>query len=376
EKGGNERLGEQDRILEKGRKSRLAPGTLRASLVALNPRTGEILGMVGGRDYAASQLNRAVEANRQPGTVFKPIVYATALNSQFDESEEKLTPASVFMDAPETFLYGNGQTYSPDNFGKKYSNRNVSLREGLVHSLNVVTVRVAQQVGFSKIARMAERLGLPRPQPFPALALGTAEATPLQVASAYTAFANNGELATSRSLKRVTYADGGSISETKPVTQQVLKPEISWLMTNILQDVLNRGTAARARSMGFSATAAGKTGTSRDGWFAGYTPNLVCVVWVGFDDNSELGLEGAKSALPIWTQFMKAALAERPDLAGDFPAKPDGIVSAEIDPTTGLLATEQCPEHKTEYFIEGSEPKEYCDHSPEHPEIPPPTPDF
>ncbi|HMG35738.1 MAG TPA: PBP1A family penicillin-binding protein, partial [Blastocatellia bacterium] len=366
DKAVNDTLAQLDQIFAKRKKNPIPPGTLQASLVALNPRTGEILAMVGGRDYAASQLNRAVEANRQPGSVFKPIVYATALNSQFDESEEKLTTASLFLDAPETFLYGNGQTYSPDNFGKTYSNRNVSLREGLVHSLNVVTVRIAQKVGYSKIARMAERLGLPRPQPFPALALGTAEATPLQVASAYTAFANSGELVAARSLKRVTYSDGAPISEMKPVMQAVLKPEISWLMTNILQDVLNRGTAARARAMGFTATAAGKTGTSRDGWFAGYTPNLVCVVWVGFDDNSELGLEGAKSALPIWTQFMKAALTERPELGGDFLPKPDGIVSVEIDPTTGLLATDQCPERKTEFFIDGSEPKEFCDHSPEH----------
>jgi penicillin-binding protein 1B len=140
----------------------------------------------------------------------------------------------------------------------------------------------------------------------------------------------------------------------------------------MMQDVLSRGTAARARAMGFTATAAGKTGTSRDGWFAGYTPNLVCAVWVGFDDNSELGLEGAKSALPIWTAFMKAALAARPELGGDFAPKPDDIITADVDPATGLLATEQCPEHRTEYFIQGSEPTELCDHSPENPdEVPP-----
>jgi len=369
DKAVNDTLTHLDQIFARRKKNPIKPGTLQAALVALNAKTGEVLAMVGGRDYAQSQLNRAVEAYRQPGSVFKPIVYATALNTAYDGTEvDRITPASAFMDAPETFTYGRGETYSPENFGKKYSNQNVMLREGLVHSLNVVTVRVAEKVGLSKIARMAERLGLPRPQPFPALALGTAEATPLQVASAYTAFANGGELATPRVLKRITYADGGAISETKPQTQQALKPDIAWLMTNIMQDVLNRGTASRARAMGFSATAAGKTGTSRDGWFAGYTPNLVCAVWVGFDDNSELGLEGAKSALPIWTQFMKAALALRPELAGEFPAKPESIVMAEIDPTTGLLATEKCVERKTEYFIEGSEPKEFCEHSPEKPD--------
>src|SRR4029078_1176123 len=169
---------------------------------------------------------------------------------------------------------------------------------------------------------------------------------------AYTAFANSGNRTEARILKRMTEASGLGGTETSPRSQSVIRPQIAWLMTNILQDVLNHGTGARARAMGFNAMAAGKTGTSRDGWFAGYTPNLVCVVWVGFDDNSELGLEGAKSALPIWTSFMKAALALRPELGGEsFPAPPDSLVSAEIDPTTGLLATDKCLARRTEYFI-------------------------
>ena len=371
DKAVNDTLTSLDQIFVKRKKNPVPAGTLQAALVALNAKTGEILAMVGGRDYGQSQLNRAVDANRQPGSVFKPIVYATALNSAYDENaEEKITPASLFMDAPETFLYGRGQTYSPENFGKAYSNQNVALREGLVHSLNVVTVRIAEKVGYPKISRLAEKLGLPRPQPFPALALGTAEATPLQVASAYTAFANGGLRSESRPIKRVTNSDGVGLTEPKSQTQQGLKPEISWLMTNIMQDVLNRGTGSRARAMGFTGTAAGKTGTSRDGWFAGYTPNIVCVVWVGFDDNSELGLEGAKSALPIWTAFMKAAVALRPELGGDsFPPAPDGLVTEDIDPTTGLIATDQCPTRKTEYFIMGTQPQQPCEaHSGEHPE--------
>jgi penicillin-binding protein 1B len=368
DKAVNDTLANLDQIFAKRKKNPVPPGTLQAALVAMNPKTGDILAMVGGRDYSKSQLNRAVEANRQPGSVFKPIVYATALNSAFEGGlEDAITPASTFLDSPETFLYGVGQTYSPDNFGKTYSNEQVSLRDGLVHSLNVVTVRVAEKIGYSRVARMAQKLGLPRPQPYPALALGTAEATPLQIATAYTAFANAGTLTESRTIKYVTQADGVGVSENKPRTQNALRPEVSWLMTSIMQDVLNRGTAARARAMGFSGTAAGKTGTSRDGWFAGYTPNLVCVVWVGFDDNSELGLEGAKSALPIWTSFMKAALALRPELGGDsFPKMPDGIVQAEIDPATGLLASESCPARRMEYFIQGTEPTAQCDHSAVH----------
>jgi penicillin-binding protein 1B len=370
DKAVNDTLASLDNIFAKRKKNPVPRGTLQAALVAMNPKTGEILAMTGGRDYSQSQLNRAVDANRQPGSVFKPIVYAAALNTAYEDTGEGIiTPASLFLDAPETFYYGRGQTYSPDNFGKTYSDRDVTLREALVHSLNVVTVRVAEKVGFNRIARLAGKLGLQKVRPYPALALGSAEATPLQVASAYTAFANGGVRVEARGLNRITRADGNTLSETTTDTQQVLRPEIAWLMTNIMQDVLNRGTAARARGMGFSATAAGKTGTSRDGWFAGYTPNLVCIVWVGFDDNSELGLEGAKSALPIWTSFMKQALALRPELGGDSFPKPDGIVSVEIDPTTGLLATEQCAEKVTEYFIEGTQPEETCDaHSGDHTE--------
>jgi penicillin-binding protein 1B len=372
DKAVNDTLASLDKVFSNRKKNPIPPGTLQAALVALNAKTGEILAMVGGRDYAQSQLNRAVDANRQPGSVFKPIVYATALNTAFEDTAgDVITPATMFLDAPETFYYGRGQTYSPENFGKKYSNRDVTLRDALVHSLNVVTVRLAETVGFTKVARMAERLGLPRPQPFPALALGTAEATPLQVASTYTVFANEGELVEARAVKRMTNSDGISIVESRREARSVLRPEVSWLMTNFMEDVLNRGTAARARAMGFSGLAAGKTGTSRDGWFAGYTPNLVCVVWVGFDDNSELGLEGSKSALPIWTAFIKQALSLRPELGGDGFPKPASIVSAEIDPMTGMLATELCPTRRTEHFIEGTQPEEMCNaHSGEDPELP------
>jgi penicillin-binding protein 1B len=359
-------LAQLDPLFSKRKKNPVPPGTLQAALVAMNAKTGEILAMTGGRDYSASQLNRAVEANRQPGSVFKPIVYAAALNTAFEKgNDDAITPATVFMDAPKTFLYGGSKTYDPGNFGDKYSNKNVTVRDALVHSLNVVTVEIAEKVGYGKVAQMAQKLGLPRPQALPSTALGAAEATPLQVAQAYTAFANGGSLSDAIALKRVTNSDGTMISEPKSQKQQALRPEIAWLMTSIMQDVLSRGTASRARSMGFNAVAAGKTGTSRDGWFAGYTPNLVCAVWVGFDDNSELGLEGAKSALPIWTAFMKQALASRPELGGSEFAKPDGISSAEIDPSSGLLADEAvCPVHRTEYFIEGTQPTETCSSQP------------
>jgi penicillin-binding protein 1B len=159
-------------------------------------------------------------------------------------------------------------------------------------------------------------------------------------------------------IRRITNSNGVNVVDTKPDTRPVIKPEIAWLMTSLMQDVMTRGTAARAKSL--ASIAAGKTGTSRDGWFAGYTSNIVCVVWVGFDDNSELGLEGAKSALPIWLSFMNQALKLRPDLAGNGFTKPEGIVESEIDPATGLLASPLCPQKRIEYFIQGTEPKDIC----------------
>ncbi len=369
DKAVNDGLAALDPIFSKRKKNPIAAGTLQAALVAINPKTGEILAMTGGRDYSASQLNRAIEANRQPGSVFKPIVYAAALNTAYEDGfNDAITPATVFLDAPETFRYGKGQTYEPGNFGDTYSNKDVTVRDALVRSLNVVTVRIAERVGYYKVTQMAEKLGLPRPQALPSTALGAAEATPLQVATAYTAFANSGALAEAVAIKRLTDANGGTLTENKAQKKQVMRPEIAWLMTSIMQDVLNRGTAARARQMGFTATnAAGKTGTSRDGWFAGYTPNLVCAVWVGFDDNSELGLEGSKSALPIWAAFMRQALASRPDLGGGEFTKPDSITSAEIDPATGLIWDSACPNHRPEYFIEGTEPQTTCSSKPLQP---------
>jgi penicillin-binding protein 1B len=181
---------------------------------------------------------------QQPGVTINQLALLIACHAHPKPVVTNILP---FLDAPETFYYGGSKSYSPDNFGKTYSNRDVTVRDGLVHSLNVVTVRIAEKVSYSKVARMAEKLGLPRPQPLPALALGTAEATPLQVAQAYTAFANSGNLTTARTIKRITNSDGISIIEIRPETQAVLRPEVGWLMTNIMQDVLNKGTAARAR---------------------------------------------------------------------------------------------------------------------------------
>ncbi|HEV2883080.1 MAG TPA: PBP1A family penicillin-binding protein [Pyrinomonadaceae bacterium] len=341
--------------LDKVYAKRVPPGTLQASLVAMNAETGEVVAMVGGRDYEKSQLNRATDAMRQPGSVFKPFVYATALNTAFDPIPRVITAATTYMDEPKTFTFDD-QEYSPGNFGDSYANAPVTLRDALVHSKNVITVDVAMEVTIGRVMNLAARAGLPKPaRAYPAMALGTNEATPLQVASAYTTFANLGTRSTPIAINRVTTGRGATIAAPATQKSEVLRPEVAYLMTSMMKEVVNRGTAARVRARGFKYNVAGKTGTSRDGWFAGYTPNLVCVVYVGFDDGSPLNLTGADSALPIWADFMSAALAAHPEWTGDWQM-PGGLEQASIDPRTGLLAAADSPAKRTELFIAGTAP--------------------
>jgi penicillin-binding protein 1B len=355
--------------LDKLEAKRAPEGTVQAALVAMNAHTGEIVAMVGGRDYTRSQLNR-VEALRQPGSAFKPFVYATALNTAYDPVPRVITPATIFKDEPKTFTYDN-QEYSPGNMGDKYSMQPVTLRDAIVHSLNVVTVDVAMEVSIGRVMNLAAKAGLPRvPHAYPAMALGTAEATPLQIASAYTAFAANGTRTTPVAITRVTTGRGTTIAQPTAQKNEVLRPEVAYVMTSFMKDVVNRGTAAPIRARGFKFNVAGKTGTSRDGWFAGYTPDLVCVVWVGFDDGSQLGLTGAASALPIWADFMNAALTAHPEWVGDWPM-PEGIQQLDVDPTTGDIAKADAPNKRAELFINGTSPSSENEASDEMAQEPP-----
>jgi penicillin-binding protein 1B len=369
-------LTKQLAALDKIQAKRFEPGTLQAALVAMNAKTGEIVAMVGGRDYAKSQLNRAADALRQPGSVFKPFVYATALNTAYDPVPRVITPATTYMDEPKTFTYDN-QEYSPGNFGESYSHEPVTLRDGLVHSLNVVTVEVAMEVTIGRVMSLAAKAGLPKPaRSYPAMALGTSEATPLQIASAYTSFANLGTRVTPIAINRITTGTGVTIAAPTAQRNEVLRPEVAYVMTSFMKDVVNRGTAAPVRQRGLKAVLAGKTGTSRDGWFAGYTPNLVCAVWVGFDDGSQLGLTGANSALPIWSDFMQVALAEHPEWDGDWDM-PAGIEQVEVNPKTGAPTAPGDTEKRTEFFINGtgpSEPTATPEEEATPPELPEPTP--
>jgi penicillin-binding protein 1B len=305
-----------------------------AALVALNPTTGDVLAMVGGRSYAESQMNRATDARRQPGSTFKPFVYAAAL-------EDGMSPVQTFMDAPREFVYDRNKTYRPANYGGGYSMQEVPMRTGLVKSLNVVTVDVALQTGLARIANLAQQFGLPKPERYPSLALGTKEVTPLQLASAYATFVNDGLHVTPRVITSINEPPG---SHNEPGdARQIVSPQTAYMITNMLGAVIERGTAKKARGTAKGTAIAGKTGTSRDGWFVGYTPNLVCAVWIGFDDNQQLGLTGAEAALPAWSEFISGAVDLRPDLGGANFECPEGMEFVEIDSSTGLLSTVNCP---------------------------------
>jgi penicillin-binding protein 1B len=335
-------------------------GKAEAALIAVDPRSGEILAFVGGRSYNQSQYNRAIVSRRQPGSVFKPFVYLTAFEQALEQGRTDITAASIVNDEPETFEFDD-QVWTPENYEGKYDGP-ITFRHALAHSRNLATIHVAQQAGYDHVSELWQRLGVGNPpKPYPSIALGVFEATPFEIATAYTLFPNGGAIRPLREIMRITR---GGKDVTKPDTRpmrRVASAATTFLVTNMMRSVLNEGTAASARSAGFTLDAAGKTGTTndlRDAWFAGFTPELLTVVWVGFDDNQPVGLSGSQAALPIWTQFMKAALAGRSNVS--FQA-PEGISFAVIDPDTGQLAGPMCPRTFNEAFIAGTEPTEMCE---------------
>jgi penicillin-binding protein 1B len=298
-------------------------------------------------------------AMRAPGSVFKPFVYAAALETAVTGGSTILTPASVMHDEPTTFHYQR-QVYEPGNYHGHYMGE-VTLRKALAHSLNIATVQVAEQVGYDRVVKMARRMGLNDAiKPTPAVALGAYETTPLEIAGAYTVFANEGVRVTPTTISLVRAPDGRIVYQHHPDRRTTLDPRVNYLMVSMMQDVLRYGTGGGVRSRGFNLPAAGKTGTSHDGWFAGFTSNLVCVVWVGFDDNRELNLEGSKSALPIWAEFMKqASKVRRYQDARNFQPPP-GIVWSHICPDSGDLVGPYCPEERADVFISGTQPAIEC----------------
>ncbi len=329
-------------------------GELEGSVVVLDPQTGFVRAMVGGRDYPSSQFNRAEQAHRQPGSTFKPFVYLTAFLTP-----GRWSPATIIDDMPFSVVSG-GQTWSPDNYDGSVHG-NVTLRAALANSMNIATSRLALDVGLNRVTRTAHEAGIESTlQAVPSLALGAFEVTPLELASAYSTLANGGIRTTPLSILAAVDEDGNVLQHRQVEMDRVLPADAVYLVNDMLQDVFDYGTAARARRLGYGGAAAGKTGTTnstRDAWFVGYTTEIVALVWVGYDDNAPIGLYGDSAALPIWVEFMKRS--GYGDRSPEFPA-PRNIVLVEIDPATGLLATPGCPATRYEAFVSGTEPTESC----------------
>jgi penicillin-binding protein 1B len=355
----NTGAGEIDKRLKRSKAAKNAPPPdplqPQMALVVLDPHTGWLKALVGGRDYGRSQLNHVL-AKRQPGSSFKPFVYAAALTSGVDGSQPLITPATLLHDEPTTFQFGD-VTYEPENFKQEYFGE-VTLRQALMHSLNVATVSLAETIGYEKVRNLAVAAGFNTGLvATPAIALGSYVATPLEVAGAYTIFSNGGTHVDPRFILAVNDASGRLLWQSSMVTRQVLDPRVAFLMVNLMESVINNGTGAGARSRGFTLPAAGKTGTSHDGWFAGFTSNLLAVAWVGYDDDRELNLQGADSGLPIWTEFMKRA-TQYPAYRDVTPFEPPtGVVAVPVQVASILPSGNDAVVVANEFFIEGTEPQ-------------------
>ncbi|PSH04458.1 MAG: penicillin-binding protein [Acidobacteria bacterium] len=332
------------------------------ALVALDPHTGEVLALVGGRNYGFSQLNHAV-AKRPTGSIFKPFVYAAAMNSAVQGTSPVFTQVSLIDDSPTTFEF-DGKQYDPRNYKDEYHGQ-VTARYALQMSLNNATVKMAEMVGYDKVAELARNAGIAGVKATPAAALGAYDASPLDMAGAYTVLANDGVRTSPLLIHSMRAANGDVVEDFQNEKRSVLDPRVAYVVTNMMQNVIDHGTGYTVRARGFTAPAAGKTGTSHDAWFAGYTRNLLCIVWVGYDDYSDLKLAGGSTAGPIWAEFMKKAV-RLPQYSnpGNF-IPPSGVVNVTLDKTTNLLSTASCPDGYNSAFVEGSEPKQTCDHTDE-----------
>lgn len=333
------------------------PEPLQSCLIALQPSTGYVRALVGGRDYAATQFDRCTQAMRQPGSTFKPFVYLTALDPH--RSRKFFTPASVIADASFEVESG-GKMWRPQNYDKR-EHGPVTLALALEQSFNLATARLALEAGLEEIAAAARDAGITSSlTPVPAMALGAFEVTPIEMASAYTIFPNGGIRAQPLAIINVATKEGALVERKTLLMKRAFDAGPIYLTTTMLKGVIDRGTGAGARALGFLAPAAGKTGTTssyRDAWFVGFTPTILALAWVGYDDNAELRMSGAKAALPLWTRFMREI---EPEGGGDFPG-PAGVVLVQIDPRTGGRADPACGPGIAQAFFEGTEPTARCD---------------
>ncbi|GAB4241973.1 MAG: penicillin-binding protein 1B [Deltaproteobacteria bacterium] len=340
---------------------------LQAALVAVDPATGEMTAMVGGRGYGETQFNRAADARRQPGSAFKPFVLLAAME-QAARGKGKTTLSSIVSGEPVTVPTREGP-WTPANFeGKRYGN--LTVRQAIEDSVNTATVRLALGVGLPEVVKTARAAGIRSPlSPVPSMALGSFEVTPVELAYAYATIAADGVRYDPFPLFSVTTPDGEILAAEKVRWERTIDPRAAYLTGYAMEGVLERGTAKTARMMGIDFPASGKTGTTddnRDSWFVGFTPDVVCAVWVGYDSGADTGLPGAKGALPIWARFVRALYPA----GGPVPLRPpEGIETADIDPESGFLATTACPHTLREAYLAGTAPKEPCPLHPVNPVV-------
>ncbi len=349
------------------RTARPAGEPLQAALVAMDPATGEMTAMVGGRGYGETQFNRATDAKRQPGSAFKPFVLLAAME-RTAEGQGKTTLSTIVSGEPVT-VPGPKETWTPSNFeGKLYGE--ITVRKALEESVNTATVRLALDVGLPEVLRTARAAGIRSPLfPVPSVALGSFEVTPVELAYAYATIASGGIRYDPLPLFSVTTAGGEILTAAKVRWERALDPRAAYLTGYAMEGVLDRGTAKTAKEMGVYFPASGKTGTTdgnRDSWFVGYTPDVVCAVWVGYDSGADTGVTGAHGALRIWARFLRALYPESGPLTLQ---PPDGIEFAEIDPDSGFLATTACPQPLREAYLSGTAPAEMCPLHPVNPVV-------
>lgn len=335
---------------------------LQGAVVALDSRSGQVRALVGGRDYSQSSFNRATQARRQPGSAFKPIVFASAVEHGFK-------PTDLLVDEPVNYPSGDGKPYEPQNYDRRFRGQ-VTLRYALQQSINIPAVKLLKLVGPEEVISCARRLGIRSPLGSNlSLALGSSEVTLMELTSAYAVFASRGIRNDPVSILRVEDRHGSVLERATPRPSEALSEESAATMTSMLQSVVDHGTGYGARARGLTVPAAGKTGTMddyKDAWFIGFTPSLVCGVWVGFDEKRVIGrgMTGAHAALPVWSEIMLGYTRGR--ALEDFP-RPAGTVIGAVCSETGLSATDQCPNVTTEMFQEGSQPVDLCSLHPGRP---------
>jgi len=336
---------------------RKSPTPLEGVMLTIQPGTGYVKALVGGRNYSKTQFNRAIQARRQPGSLFKPFVYVAAMDPA--RGQQALNAATVLDDSPISVKVGNA-VWTPQNYDLRFHGR-VPVRVALAHSYNIPAVRAAINAGVANVIKEASTIGIEsRLEPYPSVSLGSFEVTPLEIAYAYSAFANLGVKAEPVSILAVATHDGKLLESREVKMKRVAPANICYVMNDMLKDVLNYGTGSKVRALGFDRPFAGKSGTTsnyRDAWFIGYSPRILALVGVGFDDGHSVRLAGGDACVPIWTAHMNRIAGMVPDV--DW-RKPDDVIERTIDPESGMLATPYCPQSKSEIFVTGTEPTSVC----------------